>query len=91
MFTEPLSGWREAIARSRRTKIDWAIEMAHLLERRYAGCEKITLVCDNLNTHTKGAFYEAFEPCRAHALVRRIEFCFIHRSTEVGLTLPKMS
>jgi DDE superfamily endonuclease len=76
MFTEPLSGWREAIARSRRTKIDWAIEMASLLEGRYADCDKITLVCDNLNTHTKGAFYEAFEPERARALVRRIEFCY---------------
>ena len=32
------------------------------------------LVCDNLNTHTTGAFYEAFEPARARQLVRRIEF-----------------
>lgn len=75
MFTEPLSGWREASARPRRTKVDWAIEMANMLEGRYAECEKITLVCDNLNTHTKGAFYEAFEPERARKLVRRIEFC----------------
>ena len=39
-------------------------------------CAKVILVCDNLNTHTKGAFYEAFEPERARALVRRIEFCY---------------
>lgn len=76
MFTEPLSGWREARARPQRTKVDWAIEMAELLEGRYANCEIIVLVCDNLNTHTKGAFYEAFEPARARALVRRIEFCY---------------
>lgn len=76
MFTEPLSGWRETVARPRRTKADWALETAGLLEGRYAGCEKITLVCDNLNTHTKGAFYEAFEPERARSLVRRIEFCY---------------
>ena len=25
-------------------------------------CAKVILVCDNLNTHTKGAFYEAFAP-----------------------------
>lgn len=74
MFTEPLSGWREATARARRTKVDWAIEMARLLEGRYARCDKVILVCDNLNTHTKGAFYESFEPARARQLVRRIEF-----------------
>ena len=74
MFTEPLSGWREATARLQRTKADWAIEVAKLLEGRYANQEKIILVSDNLNTHTKGAFYEAFEPERARNLVRRIEF-----------------
>lgn len=74
MFSEPLSGWRNVTARPRRTKTDWALEMAELLEGRYADCKKITLVCDNLNTHTPGAFYEAFEPERA--LVRRIEFCY---------------
>jgi len=33
------------------------------------------LVCDNLNTHTKGAFYEAFKPARARSQVQRLEFC----------------
>ena len=75
MFTEPLAGWREVSVRERKTKLDWATEMARLLEGRYAQCEKLILVCDNLNTHTKGAFYEAFEPERARQLVRRIEFC----------------
>jgi len=73
---EPLSGWREATARERRTKRDWAQEVARLLEGRYTDCAKITLVCDNLNTHTKGAFYAAFEPEWARELVRRIEFCY---------------
>lgn len=75
MFTEPLAGWREATARETKTKVDWAVEVARLMEGRYADCEMVTLVCDNLNTHTKGAFYEAFEPERARRLVRRIEFC----------------
>jgi len=76
MFTEPLAGWREVTVRPRKTKVDWALEIAGLLEGRYAACEKVILVCDNLNTHTKGAFYEAFEPERARSLVRRIEFCY---------------
>ena len=76
MFTEPLAGWREVAVRQTKTKLDWATEMARLLEGRYATCDRVTLVCDNLNTHTKGAFYETFEPERARQLVRRIEFCY---------------
>ena len=76
MFTEPLAGWRKVSVRPSRTKVDWAIEVAHILEDRYADCEKVQLVCDNLNTHTKGAVYEAFEPERARKLVQRIEFCY---------------
>lgn len=76
MFTEPLALWREVRVRERRTKVDWATEVAGLLEGRLRDCEKVTLVCDNLNTHTKGAFYEVFAPERARELVRRIEFCY---------------
>ncbi len=74
MFTEPLAGWREVAVRETKTKVDWALEMARLLEGRYADAARVILVCDNLNTHTKGAFYESFEPARARQLVRRIEF-----------------
>lgn len=76
MFTEPLAGWREAFARVTKTKADWALLIAELLEGRYAQCEKVTLVCDNLNTHTRGAFYEVFEPAKARSLVKRIEWCY---------------
>jgi hypothetical protein len=76
MVTEPLAGWRQVRVRERRTKVDWASEMAALLEGRYAHCESVILVCDQLNTHTKGAFYEVFEPERARQLVRRIRFCY---------------
>jgi hypothetical protein len=76
MFTEPLAGWREVAVRPTRTKVDWAIEMARLLAGRYAHCDHLIVVCDHLNTHTKGAFYAAFEPERARQLVRRIEFCY---------------
>jgi hypothetical protein len=74
MFTEPLAGWREVAVRKTKTKIDWAIEVVRFLEERYTNCEKIILACDHLNTHIKGAFYEAFDPERARRLVRRIEF-----------------
>jgi len=76
LFAEPLAGWREVAVRETRTKVDWAVEMALLLEGRYADAERVTVVCDNLNTHTMGAFYEVFAPARARRSVRRIEFCY---------------
>ena len=75
MFAEPLQGWRNVRVRAQRTKVDWALEMEELLRTRYAEAEKVILVCDNLNTHTIGAFYEAFAPERARSLVRRLRFC----------------
>ena len=75
MFCEPLSGWRQVSVRERRTKVDWAQEVAALLNSRYAPAEKVILVSDNLNTHTKGAFYEVFKPNIARSLVRRLEYC----------------
>jgi hypothetical protein len=33
----------------------------------------------HLNTHTMGAFYEAFEMARARSLVRRIEFRYTQK------------
>ena len=50
--------------------------MAHLLDTRYADGDVVTLVMDNLNTHTQGAFYEAFKPNKARAYLRRLTFCY---------------
>lgn len=74
LFAEPLACWRQVSVRTRKTKVDWAVEMGSLMEGRYANRAKVIVVCDNLNTHTMGAFYEVFEPARARAIVSRIEF-----------------
>jgi hypothetical protein len=74
MFCEPLSGWRQVTVRPQRTKIDWAMEVEELLRTRYASAEKVILISDNLNTHTMGAFYEAFPPEKAREIVRKIDF-----------------
>ena len=76
MFTEPLVGWRKVSVRERRTKTDWALEVAQVIEERIGQGERVQLVCDILNTHTIGAFYKAFEPEQARQLVRRIDFCY---------------
>jgi hypothetical protein len=69
MFTEPLRGWRDVRVRPTRTKVDWAEEMEELLRTRYADAEKVIIVCDNLNTHTRGSFYKAFGAAKARKAV----------------------
>lgn len=36
--------------------------------------EKIILIADNLNTHNKATFYEAFSPDIAYALAQKFDF-----------------
>lgn len=81
MFTEPKAGWRNVSVRERRTKVDWALEVRRLLVGRYADVPKLTLVMDNLNTHTTGSLYEAFLPAEARLLARRLE---IHYTPKHG-------
>lgn len=81
MFTEPQAGWRKVGVREQRTRIDWAHEVRDLLDGRYAGVPKVTLVMDNLNTHTLGSLYEAFPPVEARRLAQRLE---IHYTPKHG-------
>ena len=46
-----------------------------LLGARYVKAEKVILVYNNVNTHTPGAFYKAFDAVTARSLERRLEFC----------------
>ena len=40
----------------------------------YLDAEKIIMVCDNLNTHAKNSFYEAFPSAEALSPAQRFEF-----------------
>ena len=73
MFTEPLGGWREVSVTERHTKLDWALQVRHLLDVRYPNAKRVTLVSDNLNTHEYASLYEAFEPAEARRLMARLE------------------
>jgi hypothetical protein len=73
MFSCPLGCRLRVSVRERKTAIDGAHEVKILLEEDYPDAEKVRLVCDNLNVHSLGAFYEAFEPEVARSLARRLE------------------
>ena len=81
VWVEPLAGRRRVAARARRTRIDWAHEVEHLLTVDYPDAETVVLVMDNLNTHTLGSLYEAFDPAKARALAQRLE---IHHTPKHG-------
>ena len=75
MVCEPLAGRRMTQVTECKTKVDWA----HFLQDIAAACpqaQRITLVMDNLNTHTPASLYEAFAPAQAKALWDRFEFIY---------------
>jgi hypothetical protein len=74
MFVEPLGKWRRTNATSRRTGVDWAHQIKELVDDpRYASTTRITLVCDNLSTHSLSSLYATFEPDEASRIADRIE------------------
>jgi hypothetical protein len=70
---EPQRGWREVLVKKRRTRIDFAQCMCHIVQA-YPEAPVIRIVLDNLNTHKIASLYEAFPPEEACALARRLEF-----------------
>jgi hypothetical protein len=81
VWVEPLAGHRRVTAREHRTRLDWATEVDRLLNHDHPDVEKVVLVMDNLNTHSIGSLYEAFEPAKAFALAQRLE---IHHTPKHG-------
>jgi hypothetical protein len=81
VWAEPLRGRRRVDARPHRTKIDWARQVHHLLTHDYPNAETVVLVMDNLNTHTLGSLYDAFDPATAFDLAQRRE---IHHTPQHG-------
>jgi hypothetical protein len=81
MFFEPLAGKRHVSVTERRTKADWAMQIKQLLDVHYPAAKKVTLVMDNLNTHTGASLYEVFQPNEARRLLDRLE---IHYTPKHG-------
>lgn len=78
---EPLKGIRFTQVTDTRTRIDWAFFIKDLVDNRYQHVEKIILILDNLNTHSPGSLYEAFEPKEARRLLEKLE---IHYTPKHG-------
>jgi hypothetical protein len=78
---EPLLGQRQLCVTDRRTKVDWAHLIKHLVDVRHPDAETIVLVMDQLNTHHPASLYEAFPPAEAKRLADKLE---IHHTPKHG-------
>jgi hypothetical protein len=81
MLFEPLAARRYVKVTDRRTSQDWAELMRDLVDEHYPEAAVITLVLDNLNTHTPASLYETYEPEEARRIARRLE---IHYTPKHG-------
>jgi hypothetical protein len=59
----------------------YARVVQHICDKMYPDADKIVLVQDNLNIHTIGSLYDAFEPEEARRLAKRPE---IHYTPKHG-------
>ena len=81
LFFEPLRGWRHLNVTDQRTAVEWAQQIRELVDVHYPEAERITLVMDNLNTHTPASLYKAFAPEEARRILERLE---IHYTPKHG-------
>ena len=80
-FIQPHTGLIEHAVEETRTAVDWAEKMRYLVDELAPDAEKIILVMDNLNTHSKASLYKAFEPEEAHRIASKLE---IHYTPKHG-------
>lgn len=80
LFFDPLRGWRRVSSRPTRTREDWAAELQILIETDYPQAKRITLVCDNLNTHDIASFYATFDAGTAHRLAKKLRIIHTPRN-----------
>ena len=93
MFVEPLGGWRSVYVSQTKTAMDWARYIQLLVDQpRYAQAERITLVCDNLNTHNFGSLYQAFSAEEAFRLMSKLELVFTPKhGSWLNMAEPELS
>lgn len=76
MLCEPIVGWRHVKVTAQRTAIDDAQLLKDLVDLHYPDALLLTVVQDNLNTHSPASLYKAFAPQEARRILQRLEFCY---------------
>jgi len=61
--------------------VDFADQLRYVVDELYPTVERVVLVTDNLNTHTRACLYERFAPEEAHRIAAKLEW---HYTPEHG-------
>ena len=69
--------WRKVKVTNSRAAVDFAACMRELTDVDFPHAERIRVVLDNLSTHFPGSLYQAFPPCEARRVLRRLEFHYV--------------
>lgn len=69
----PFAGWRTIAVTDTRTSLDFATFLRDLVDQ-YPSDRPLTIVLDNLNTHTIASLYQAFPPSEATRIRTRVTF-----------------
>ena len=77
IFLDAHRPWRKVKVTDRRAAEDFAACMRELTDVHFPEAERIRLVLDNLSTHFPGSLYQAFPPCEARRVLRRLEFHYV--------------
>jgi transposase len=76
LFYAPFDNWRRIQVADNHAACEWAEGVRRLVQEDYPQAQCITLVMDNLNTHTGASLYKAFAPELARALLDKLEFVY---------------
>jgi len=75
-FYAPFENWRRVEVADNHAAAQWAEGVRRLVQEDYPQAQRITLVMDNLNTHTGASLYKAFPPALARSLLEKLEFVY---------------
>ena len=76
MYYAPFDDWRRVDVATDHTASTWAEGVRRLVEEDFPQAHRVTLVMDNLSTHSGASLYKAFAPEQARALLDKLSFVY---------------
>jgi hypothetical protein len=74
MLCAPHANWRHVEVTEARGGQEFALCMRDLVDVHFPRADRIVVVVDNLNTHSKASLYAHFPPAEAHRIAQKLEF-----------------